>query len=275
MLGGGADTEVLSPKGYAMNDLIPIQQNDDGTIAVSARDLHAGLLVATRYSDWVPRMLEYGFTEGEDYVRQTITAGQPGYSNLRNASVEYVLTLDTAKEIAMLQRSERGQQVRRYFIDAEKRLRAAQNVEMSDDELMARAVLSANRKIKSLEATVAEQQPKAAAWDHIVSSAGSWSYEGAAKVLFEQGVAKIGQNRLVDQLVEWGYLYRDAKKRPHAYQRYIEQGLFVTKARVYTDQKTGETRASSAPQVRITGKGLDVLFRRFRYGQIELPGLAA
>ncbi|MFE7605735.1 phage antirepressor KilAC domain-containing protein [Brachybacterium paraconglomeratum] len=258
-----------------MIDLIPIQQNDDGTIAVSARDLHAGLQVATRYSDWVPRMLEYGFTEGEDYVRLAVTAGQPGYSNLRNASVEYALTLDTAKEIAMLQRSERGQQVRRYFIDAEKRLRAAQGVEMSDDELMARAVLSANRTIKALEATVAEQQPKVEAWDHIVSSAGSWSYEEAAKVLFEQGVAKIGQKRLVERLVEWGYLYRDSKKRPHAYQRYIEQGLFVTKARVYTHQETGETRASSAPQVRITGKGLDVLFRRFRYGQIALPGLAA
>ena len=175
----------------------------------------------------------------------------------------------------MLQRSERGQQVRRYFIEAEKRLRAAQGVEMSDDELMARAVLSANRKIKSLEATVAEQQPKAEAWDHIVSSAGSWSYEEAAKVLFEQGVVTIGQKRLVDRLVEWKYLYRDAKKRPHAYQRYIEQGLFVTKARVFTDQATGTTRESSAPQVRITGKGLDMLFRRFRAGQLSLPGVAA
>lgn len=273
MLGGGADTEVLSPKGYPMNDLIPIQQNDDGSIAVSGRALHAGLGIATRYDIWVRRMLEYGLTEGEDYaITSDRVAGQDG---IQREQTDHALTIDAAKEIAMLQRSERGQQVRRYFIAAEKRLRAAQNVEMSDDELMARAVLSANRKIKSLEATVAEQQPKVEAWDHIVSSAGSWSYEAAAKVLFEQGVAKIGQNRLVDQLVEWGYLYRDAKKRPHAYQRYIEQGLFVTKARVYTDQKTGETRASSAPQVRITGKGLDVLFRRFRYGQIELPGLAA
>lgn len=256
-----------------MNDLIPIQQNDDGSIAVSMRALHTGLGIGRDFTTWAAQMFTYGFEAGTDYSEVLPGSGENPLGGRPRR--DWALTIDTAKEIAMIQRSERGQQVRRYFIDAEKRLRAAQNVEMSDDELMARAVLSANRKIKSLEATVAEQQPKAAAWDHIVSSAGSWSYEGAAKVLFEQGVAKIGQNRLVDQLVEWGYLYRDAKKRPHAYQRYIEQGLFVTKARVYTDQKTGETRASSAPQVRITGKGLDVLFRRFRYGQIELPGLAA
>ncbi|PMC76369.1 phage antirepressor KilAC domain-containing protein [Brachybacterium sp. UMB0905] len=142
--------------------------------------------------------------------------------------------------------------------------------ELTGPELLARAVLEANRTIKALEATVAEQQPKADAWDQIVSSAGSWSYEEAAKVLFEQGVISIGQKRLVRLLVDWGYLYRDAKRRPHAYQRYIEQGLFVTKARIFTDQTTGERRESSAPQVRITGKGLDMLFRRFRTGQLEV-----
>ncbi|MGY5764943.1 phage antirepressor KilAC domain-containing protein [Brachybacterium sp. DNPG3] len=146
---------------------------------------------------------------------------------------------------------------------------------LTDDEIVHQALTITARKVQELEATIAVQQPKADAWDHIVSSEGSWSFEEAAKVLFEQGVVQIGQQRLVARLVEWGYLYRDSKDRPHTYQRYLEQGLFVAKARTYTDQRTGLRRASSAPQVRITGKGLDMLHRRFRAGQLVLPGVPA
>lgn len=131
-------------------------------------------------------------------------------------------------------------------------------------ELMALALQEANRTLERKDAVIGELSPKAEAWDHIVSSAGSWSFNDAAKVLFEHGVTVIGEKRLVKWLVENGFLYRDHKGRPHAYQPYIEQGLFVAKARTYPDLKTGETRESSAPQVRITGKGLDMLFKRFR-----------
>lgn len=105
-------------------------------------------------------------------------------------------------------------------------------------------------------------RPKVAAWDSIVSSAGSWSYNDAAKVLCEDGEIEIGEKRLVRQLVDWGYFYRDHKGRPKVYQQYIKQGLFAVKARTYTDQHTGEVKESSAPQVRITGKGLGVIRER-------------
>lgn len=261
-----------------MEQLIPLDHRADGSVAVSMRALHAGLEVGRDFTTWAGQMFGYGFEAGTDYAEVFPGSGEnPSGGRPRR---DWALTLDAAKEIAMLQRTERGQEVRRYFIAAEKKLRQQPRAprEMSGPELMARAVLEANRTIKALEATVAEQQPKAEAWDHIVSSAGSWSYEEAAKVLFEQGIVTIGQQRLVAKLVEWGYLFRDAKKRPHVYQRFLEQGLFVTKARVYTDHKSGETRESSAPQVRITGKGLDMLFRRLRHGQLPLDvarGVAA
>lgn len=124
---------------------------------------------------------------------------------------------------------------------------------------LARMVIESEEEKKALEAVVAEQAPKVAAWDSIVSSAGSWSYNDAAKVLCESGQIEIGQKRLVARLVEWGYLYRDHKKRPHVYQQYLAQGLFAVKARTYTDMTTGETRESSAPQVRLTGKGLQMV----------------
>ncbi|MCQ9384391.1 phage antirepressor KilAC domain-containing protein [Brevibacterium moorei] len=136
--------------------------------------------------------------------------------------------------------------------------------ELTEDEIVHQALQISARKVRALEATVEEQRPKVAAWDHIVNSAGSWSYEEAAKVMFDKNICRVGQKRLVQKLVDWNYLYRDSKGRPHARQEYVNQGLFKPKARVYTDQKTGEVRESSAPQVRITGKGLDLIFRRFR-----------
>lgn len=105
-------------------------------------------------------------------------------------------------------------------------------------------------------------KPKAEAWDSLVGNSGSWSFNDSAKVLHEKNVIDIGEKRLVKWLVESGYLYRDTKGRPHAYQRYIDQDLFTTKARTYRDLKTGEMRESSAPQVRITGKGLNMLRNR-------------
>lgn len=105
-------------------------------------------------------------------------------------------------------------------------------------------------------------KPKAEAWDSLVGNSGSWSFNDSAKVLHEKNVIDIGEKRLVKWLVDSGYLYRDTKGRPHAYQRYIDQDLFTTKARTYRDLKTGEMRESSAPQVRITGKGLNMLRNR-------------
>lgn len=125
-----------------------------------------------------------------------------------------------------------------------------------------RAAADAADALEEQKKVIALLEPKAASWDSIVSSAGSWSYNDAAKVLHESERIDIGEKRLVAQLVTWGYLYRDHKGRPHAYQQYIEQGLFVAKARTYTDYKTGIEMASSAPQVRITGKGLDMIRTR-------------
>ena len=106
------------------SQLIPVF---NGTIAnetallVNARDLHTFLDVGKRFASWiVERIAEYGFVENQDFmiisqVREKIGRGRP--------AKDYHLTLDTAKELAMVERNEKGRQVRRYFIECEKRLR--------------------------------------------------------------------------------------------------------------------------------------------------------
>lgn len=257
-----------------MEHLIPIDRTEDGALVVATTVIAENTGVEHRA---VLQLLRTNIADFEDFgtvafeMRPLPGGGKP--QQIAQLNEHQATLLLTFMRNSPIVKAFKKSLVKAFYALAQELRQPAR--EMTGPELMAHAVLEANRTIKALEATVSEQQPKADAWDHIVSSAGSWSYEEAAKVLFEQGVVTIGQQRLVARLVEWGYLFRDSKKRPHVYQRHLERGLFVTKARVFTDQETGETRQSSAPQVRITGKGLDMLFRRFRDGQLALPGIAA
>jgi len=89
-----------------MQELITITEQD-GKQIVSARDLHRFLEIETPLTIWMPRMLDYGFEDGKDFVTFLLesTGGRP----LTN----YALTLDTAKEISMIRRSDKGKQARR------------------------------------------------------------------------------------------------------------------------------------------------------------------
>ncbi|EFA5513699.1 TPA: antA/AntB antirepressor family protein [Escherichia coli] len=104
--------------------LIPVFNgtiSNETALLVNARDLHTFLDVGKRFASWiVERISEYGFVENQDImiisqVREKIGRGRP--------AKDYHLTLDTAKELAMVERNEKGRQVRRYFIECEKRLR--------------------------------------------------------------------------------------------------------------------------------------------------------
>lgn len=99
--------------------LIPIMCSENGGLLVDARLLHEKLCVSTRFSDWIKRRInEYNFEEGLDFTiitQKRVTGGVP--------LKEYQLTIDTAKEFAMVERSEIGRTFRKYFIEVEKQLR--------------------------------------------------------------------------------------------------------------------------------------------------------
>lgn len=244
-----------------MSELIPIREHD-GEQAVSGRDLHQFLGLGRDYTNWFKQMISYGFIEDQDFTPILAKTSEVG----GRPKTDHALTLDMAKELSMIQRTEKGKQARQYFIECERR---AKGIESDPTMLMARGLEAAQLVITQKDEQIAELTPKAEAWDSIVGSSGSWSFNDAAKALFEYGQIVIGEKRLVRWLVEQGYLYRDAKGRPHVYQRYLEQNLFVTKARTFRDHYTGEVRESSAPQVRITGKGLDMLWGRLGGQQLE------
>ena len=122
-----------------MNELINITLNENHEPVISARQLHTALGVTDRFSRWFERMLAYGFEENSDYVGCEI------FHDLARKKVkDYIIKLDMAKEIAMLQRNEKSKEVRKYFIQVEKDFN-------SPEKIMARALLMADKKIKLLE----------------------------------------------------------------------------------------------------------------------------
>lgn len=106
--------------------LIPVFNgtiSNETALLCNARDLHAFLGVKKVFAAWITnRISEYEFIENQDYILLSNlgkqTSGRGGHNRK-----EYHLTLDTAKELAMVERNEKGRQVRRYFIECEKRLR--------------------------------------------------------------------------------------------------------------------------------------------------------
>lgn len=105
------------------SSIVPIYEKsciDGGNLheqVVNSRELWVALKVKTEYSHWAKRRLEdIDAEENRDYVTVVKKDG-------RQTMIDYIVTIDTAKEMAMLERNETGKMIRRYFIEAEKRYR--------------------------------------------------------------------------------------------------------------------------------------------------------
>lgn len=220
-----------------MNELIKISYENAERPTVSGRELHDALEVETPYHKWFPRMCEYGFLELEDFWTKMSesTGGRP--------STDHQLTIPMAKEICMLQRSEKGKQFRQYFI----RVEEAWN---SPEMIMKRALEIANEKVKALQVSVSQltvdkqiMQPKADYFDELVDRNLLTGIRETAKEL------KVKQNTFVNFLLDKKYLYRDKKGQLMPYAKPMENGLFEIKE--FSNEKTG----FSSTQVFITPKG--------------------
>lgn len=243
-----------------MNDLIPISRNDDGTIAVSGRALHTGLDISTPYAKWFARMAEYGFTAGQDY--EDISVPVPSIrSDRAYEQTDHALTIDAAKEIAMIQRTERGQQVRRYFIAAEKKLRTSEPKELTDEQIVHQALTITTRKVQELEATVAEQAPKVEAYESFLDADGCYSIGTVAKML------GLGQKRLFDELHARKVLIPTGHLRNTPYSHLMHH--FRVSAYTYENSKTGQAGTSYTTKVRPTG----VDYIRRKLGMASAPML--
>ena len=234
-----------------MNEVINVTLNDNHEPVVSARQLHEALDVKTRYNDWFNRMTEYGFIENQDYlaITQKRVTAQGNSTN----QVDHIIKLDMAKEIAMIQRTERGKQVRQYFIQVEKDFN-------SPEKIMARALLMADKKVHQLEAKIEADRPKVLFAEAVSASHSSILVGELAKLLKQNGV-DMGANRLFSWLRVHGYLIkRNGRDWNMPTQKSVEMGLIRVKETSIT-HADGHITVSKTPLV--TGKGQQYFINKF------------
>lgn len=241
-----------------MNELIKISYETENP-TVSARELYEGLEIKTAFKDWFPRMAAYGFEENQDFI---LVAQKRATNNPKNpvaAYNDYQISVDMAKQICMIQRSEKGKQYRQYFIDLEK----AWN---TPEQIFARALKMADQKIEKLKETnaglledVERMRPKEIFADAVKASDSSILIGDLAKLLRQNGV-DTGQKRLFEQLRNEGYLMKTGSSRNMPTQRYVADGLFQIKETVISNPD-GSVRMTKTTKV--TGKGQQYFLNKY------------
>lgn len=210
-----------------MNELIKVNYDNANRPTVSGRELHEALEVETPYKKWFDRMTEYGFSEKSDFwtILSESTGGRP--------ATDHQLTIPMAKELCMLQRTDKGKQMRQYFIAVEEQWN-------SPDAIMARALQLSNAKLKQLEThccqlettvavqeqQIAELQPKASYYDVVLNCKDLLSITSIAKDYGKSGTW------LNNYLHEKGVQYKQGKIWL-LYQKYAEKGYTSTKTQTF------------------------------------------
>lgn len=235
-----------------MENLIPVNYDSEQP-TVSARDLHECLGIKSKYADWFKNMSAYGFTENIDYTTFS--------KNLENGGriIEHIISVDMAKQICMIQRSEKGRLYRQYFLDLEK----AWN---TPEQVFARALRMADKTIESLKAdnavlleNVERMRPKEVFADAVSASQTSILIGELAKLLRQNGI-EIGQRRLFSWMRENGFLLKRGSGRNMPTQKGMELGLFEIKEGSYING-AGENIITKTTKV--TGKGQQYFINKF------------
>lgn len=149
-----------------MNELINVR-NENGELLVSARELHKGLEVKSRFNDWINnRIKKYDLIEDIDYTKILVECnrGQNVY--------DFILKIDCAKELSMVENNEKGKQIRRYFIECEKKLKqvALPSYQIQDPIERAKAWIKEQEERQKLALEIEIQKPKVEYHDTVLKS---------------------------------------------------------------------------------------------------------
>lgn len=232
---------------------IQVFENADGKQCVSARELHEKLESNERFSKWWDRFSAYGFEEGSDFT--SVPFSTVVNNGARKEIGDYEITIEMAKQICMLQRSDKGREYREYFLNLEK----AWN---SPEAIMSRALQIANKTLEDAKNQIVIQQkqikeliPDAESWRAFAESDGTFSATNVAKCL------GIKRDDVLEFLKMRGYIMREHTQNPNKKGKYqgtalgIERGY--VKNYVFTNEKT------SRIQFHLTVKGMQKVEKAF------------
>lgn len=242
-----------------MNEIAIAVNYDNEKPTVSGRELHKALMIETPYKKWFDRMTEYGFVEDSDFwtILSESTGGRP--------STDHQLTIDMAKELCMIQRTEIGKRCREYFLAIERHWN-------SPEAVMARALQFANQRLELImqqnsrlietnimqAKQIEEMQPKVTYYDIVLNCKELVTVNAIAK---DYGKSAVWLNKW---LHEHGIQYKQGKMW-HLYQKYAGKGYTHSKTYAIPDD-SGDSHAK--PLTCWTQKG-----RLFLYELLKENGI--
>lgn len=233
-----------------MTEIIKVKTKEDMQI-VSARDLHEVLGVKTRFSQWAKQNFKH-FRENIDFSSVVTTTQQNQYGGTKELQ-DYALTIEMAKHIAMMSGTDKGYEIRDYFIKVEQ----AWN---SPEMVMKRALEIANKKVEKLKLENQQMQPKALFADSVAASHTTILIGELAKILRGNGI-NIGANRLFQWMRDQGYLIsRKGTDYNMPTQRSMNLGLFKIKESTITHSNGS---VSISKTTKVTGKGQQYFINKF------------
>ena len=250
-----------------MKEIIPVQVRNDRQL-VSARDLYKGLEIKTRFSLWVKQNFK-GFEEGQDFtsVVTTTEVQNNGGTQVRELQ-DYLLTIDMAKELCMMSKTDKGGEVRKYFIQVEKAYKSQKNLQNMDSYMIEDPILRAKKWIaerqqleeqKKLNAQQAkklqEQEPDVIFSRTMLATNHSCKVRQLAADLTKMGFV-IGQNQLYELLRLKGYI---SKHSCEPMGSKVKCGYFVV--------RHGVTNGKAWAQTLVTPKGQKNIINKCLHGR--------
>ncbi|ENN91955.1 antA/AntB antirepressor family protein [Bartonella bovis] len=247
-----------------MEALIAIHNNtinQETVQTVNARELHAFLEVGKDFSTWIKdRINQYEFEEGKDFIKtQDLRSPKLGSAKSRVVlAINYHLTLDMAKELAMVERNEKGKQARQYFIDCERKAKqiTTSQIDYSNPQVMLGFFTHLKNENERKDHIIAELIPKAEALERLKRSDGMFGITQAAKML------GLLPKDLTSRLLNNYWAYRSGMdKRLLPYQDKINKGLMDCEPHTI---QTISGRKKTVLSTKITSKGLARLSEQFQ-----------
>lgn len=238
------------------------------TNLVDLRQLHAALESGKDFSNWAKARLS-DFEEGVDYISLAPATGTPGLSAqtgekspiaaMGRPRKDFGVTIEAAKHIALMERTESGKAVRHYFIECEKQLRSRSSIPQTGENLsrlqILEMALASERRTLLLESKVSEMSPKADFYDTVTASSDVCQIATVCGTV--PGLP--GRNLLYRRLRSDGVLSSSAARYNLPLQVYIDRGYFTIKESHWHDGENDRVTFTTY----VTQKGVDWLRKHY------------
>ena len=253
--------------------LIPIAEStiDHATIqTVNARDLHEFLCVKRDFSTWIKdRIGKYDYVENRDFTQVIDSTapqngGAPKSISYGQEKIDYHITLDMAKELAMVERNEKGKEARQYFIAVEKAYRDQKPQDLTREQILVMALESERERLR-LEKELEETRPMVQFHEEVAVADNEYEIQEACKILFNSSVKR---TQLVAWLKTQGWMdKRPGRNEPTTWA--IRQGYM----RLRMGIKVPGGKKVNVPV--LTGSGLTLLRHLYRENELFIATIPA